>query len=265
MKTIRLPHLFEMKQKGEKFCCLTVYDASFANIISELGVEIIFVGDSLGMVIQGHDSTVPVTVDDIVYHTKQVARGNRGSILMADLPFMSYSTTEQALHNAARLMAAGAHIVKLEGGAWLAPAVQALTERGIPVCGHLGLTPQSIHMLGGYKVQGREQSAAQRLREEAIALQDAGVQLLVLECVPSNLAKDISETLRIPVIGIGAGKDTDAQVLVLHDALGITPGRKPKFSKDFLTGNPAGVTGAIQQFIDDVKSTKFPAEEHEFV
>ncbi len=265
MKTIRLPHLFDMKQKREKFCCLTVYDASFANIISGLGVEIVFVGDSLGMVIQGHDSTVPVTVDDIVYHTKQVARGNQNSMLMSDLPFMSYSTTEQALHNAARLMAAGAHIVKLEGGAWLAPAVQALTERGIPVCGHLGLTPQSIHMLGGYKVQGREQTAAQLLKDEAVALQEAGVQLLVLECVPSQLAKDISETLRIPVIGIGAGKDTDGQVLVLHDALGITPGRKPKFSKDFLTGNPAGVNGAIQQFIDEVKSSSFPAAEHEFV
>lgn len=264
MKTVRLPHLFEMKQKGEKFCCLTVYDASFANIISSLGVEIIFVGDSLGMVIQGHDSTVPVTVDDIVYHTKQVARGNQGSLLMSDLPFMSYSTTEQALHNAARLMAAGAHIVKLEGGAWLAPAIKALTERGIPVCSHLGLTPQSVHMLGGYKVQGREQTAAQRLKEEAMALQEAGTKLLVLECVPSTLAKEITETLSIPVIGIGAGKDTDAQVLVLHDALGITPGRKPKFSKDFLTGNSEGVNGAIQQFIDDVKSISFPAAEHEF-
>ncbi len=264
MKTIRLPHLFEMKQKGEKFCCLTVYDASFANIISSLGVEIIFIGDSLGMVIQGHDSTVPVTVDDIVYHTKQVARGNQGSIVMSDLPFMSYSTTEQTLHNAARLMAAGAHVVKLEGGAWLAPAVQALTERGIPVCGHLGLTPQSIHLLGGYKVQGREQAAAERLKSEALALEEAGMQLLVLECVPSALAKEISQLLRIPVIGIGAGKDTDGQVLVLHDALGITPGKKPRFSKDFLTGNSAGVNGAIQQFIHDVKGLHFPAEEHEF-
>lgn len=264
MKVIRIPHLFEMKRQGQKFCCLTVYDASFAHVLSEVGVEIIFVGDSLGMVVQGHDSTVPVTVEDMVYHTQTVARGNQGSLLMSDLPFMSYATPEQTLSNAAKLMAAGAHIVKLEGGAWLAPTVRQLTERGIPVCGHLGLTPQSVHMIGGYKVQGRNEHQANQLKQDALALEAAGAQLMVLECVPSRLAKEITDALSIPVIGIGAGRDVDAQVLVLHDMLGVTPGRAPKFSKDFLSNNPDGVRGAVQQFIDEVKEQAFPAEQHEF-
>jgi len=264
MKNIRIPHLFSMKHEGQKFCCLTVYDASFAHLLSELGVEIIFVGDSLGMVVQGHDSTVPVTVEDIVYHTEIVARGNQGSLLMSDLPFMSYATPEQTLANAVTLMAAGAQIVKLEGGAWLAPTVRMLTERGIPVCCHLGLTPQSVHMIGGYKVQGRSDEQASKLKQDALALEAAGAQLMVLECVPSTLAKDITESLRIPVIGIGAGRDVDAQVLVLHDMLGVTPGRAPKFSKDFLTNNPDGVRGAIKQFVEEVKGLEFPAEQHEF-
>jgi 3-methyl-2-oxobutanoate hydroxymethyltransferase len=261
---IRMPHLFQMKQAGEKFCCLTVYEASYAHLLSSLGVEIIFVGDSLGMVVQGHDTTVPVTVDDMVYHTQLVARGNQGSLLMADLPFMSYATPEQSLTNAARLMAAGAQVVKLEGGAWLAPTVRLLTERGIPVCGHLGLTPQSVHLLGGYRVQGKTYDQAQQLKQDALALEAAGAQLLVLECIPSALAKEITESLSIPVIGIGAGRDVDAQVLVLHDLLGVTPGRQAKFCKNFLRGNPEGVAGAVKQFMHEVKTLAFPAEMHEY-
>lgn len=264
MSQKRLPHLLEMKEQGQKFTCLTVYDATFAHLASTQGVDIIFVGDSLGMVIQGHDSTVPVTVDEVVYHTRLAAKGNQGAILMADMPFMSYSTTEQALGNAAKLMAAGAHIVKLEGGAWLSETVAKLVERGIPVCGHLGLTPQSIHLLGGYKVQGRQEKAREQLKADALALQAAGMSLLVLECVPSELAREVTALLDIPVIGIGAGKDTDGQVLVLHDVLGITPGRIPKFSKNFMQDNANGIDGAIGQFIHDVKTQSFPAEEHEF-
>lgn len=263
---IRMPHLFKMKQEGKKFCCLTVYDASFAHLLSTLGIEIIFVGDSLGMVVQGHDSTVPVTMEDMVYHTQIVARGNQGSMLMADMPFMSYATPEQSMDNAARLMAAGAHVVKLEGGAWLAPTVRLLTERGIPVCGHLGLTPQSVHMLGGYKVQGKTYDQATRLKQDALALEAAGAQLLVLECVPSPLAKEITESLSIPVIGIGAGRDVDAQVLVLHDLLGVTPGRQAKFCKNFMEDNAlGGISQAILQFQEEVKTLAFPAQQHEYV
>lgn len=258
---IRMPHLYKLKQQGEKFCCLTAYDASFSNIISSLGVEVILVGDSLGMVIQGHDSTIPVSMDEMVYHTSLVARGNQGSMLIGDMPFMSYATPEQAMSNAARLMAAGAHVVKLEGGAWLAPTVRLLTERGIPVCGHLGLTPQSVHLLGGYKAQGKTYDQATRLKQDALALEAAGAQLLVLEYVPSTLAAEITQSLAIPVIGIGAGRGVDAQILVLHDMLGIT-GKAPRFSKNFLGGS-GGISSAILQYINDVKSLAFPAQEHE--
>lgn len=256
---IRMPHLFKMKQKGEKFCCLTAYDASFAHLLSSQGIEVILVGDSLGMVMQGHDSTVPVSMDHMVYHTEMVARGNQGAMLMGDMPFMSYATPEQAMDNAARLMAAGAHVVKLEGGAWLVPTVRMLTERGIPVCGHLGLTPQSVHILGGYKAQGKTYDQATRLKQDALALEAAGAQLLVLECVPSALAKEVSEALAIPVIGIGAGRDVDAQILVLQDMLGITPGKRPKFSKHF----EGQIPEAIKLYISEVKSLSFPAEQHE--
>lgn len=261
---IRLPHLYQLKQKGEKFCCLTAYDASFANMLSSLGIEVLLVGDSLGMVIQGEDSTVPVSMEDMVYHTKIVAKGNQGSLLISDMPFMSYATPEQAMTNAARLMAAGGQVVKLEGGAWLAPTIRLLTERGIPVCAHIGLTPQSVHMLGGYKVQGKTYDQAVRLKQDALALEAAGAQLLVLECVPSPLAKEITDSLAIPVIGIGAGRDVDAQILVLHDMLGATPGRQAKFCKNFLADNSQGIAGAVQQYIHDVKTLAFPASIHEY-
>jgi 3-methyl-2-oxobutanoate hydroxymethyltransferase len=258
---IRMPHLYKLKQQGQKFCCLTAYDASFSSLISSLGVEVILVGDSLGMVVQGHDSTVPVSMEDMVYHTQLVARGNQGALLIGDMPFMSYATPEQAMHNAARLMAAGAHLVKVEGGSWLSPTVRLLTERGIPVCGHLGLTPQSVHLLGGYKAQGKTYDQANRLKQDALALEAAGAQLLVLECVPSALAAEVTQSLAIPVIGIGAGREVDAQILVMHDMLGITPGKRPKFSKNFM--NEQGIQGAIKQFIEEVKSLSFPAVEHE--
>lgn len=259
---IRMPQLNLMKQRGEKFCVLTVYDASFAHLLSNLGVEVLLVGDSLGMVIQGHDSTVPVTMEDMCYHTRLVARGNQGSLLMADMPFMSYATTEQTLVNAAQLMAAGAHMVKLEGGAWLAPTIRSLTERGIPVCAHLGLTPQSVHLIGGYKVQGKTADQATRLKQDALALEAAGAQMLVLECVPSGLAQEVAESLSIPVIGIGAGSKVDAQVLVLHDMLGITPGRQARFVKNFMGGG--SIESAIQAYIREVKTQAFPAVEHEY-
>jgi 3-methyl-2-oxobutanoate hydroxymethyltransferase len=261
---IRMPHLFKMKQQGEKFCCLTAYDASFAHLLSSLGIEVILVGDSLGMVVQGHDSTVPVSMDHMVYHTELVARGNQGAMLIGDMPFMSYATPDQAMANAARLMAAGAHVVKLEGGAWLAPTVRLLSERGIPVCGHLGLTPQSVHMLGGYKVQGKTYDQAARLKADALALEAAGAQLLVLECVPSPLAKEITESLAIPVIGIGAGRDVDAQILVINDVLGITPGRVPKFCKTFIGSGDNPIASAIQQYQQEVKTLAFPASVHEY-
>ncbi len=262
MKTVTINTLNALKQQGKKFPVITAYDASFAELIEKAGVEVILVGDSLGNVIQGQRSTVPVTVQDMVYHTRAVSRGNGNSLLIADLPFMSYSTTGQAMDNSAQLMQAGAHMVKLEGGAWLAETVSALSERGIPVCGHLGLTPQSVNKLGGYQVQGREQAAAQQIREDARLLQESGADLLVLECVPSLLAKQISEELSIPVIGIGAGPDSDAQVLVLYDMLGVSP-RQPRFTKNFLA-EAGDVLEALKCYADDVRSGAFPQPEHGF-
>lgn len=213
-----LSTLRKYKQSGEKFACLTAYDASFAAILESSGVDVILVGDSLGMVIQGNDTTVPVTIDETIYHTRCVREGSRNTLVIADMPFMSDSTSELALANAARLMKeGGAHVVKLEGGAVIVDTVRLLGERGIPVCGHLGLQPQSINKLGGYRVQGRDEVSAQRLIEDAETLQAAGAELLVLECVPAELAKTVTERLTIPVIGIGAGADCDSQVLVLYD------------------------------------------------
>ena len=220
MGSVTVKTLQDLKQKGEKFCCLTAYDATFARLVSEAGAETILVGDSLGMVLQGHDSTVPVTIDDMAYHTSCVARGNRGALVIADMPFMAYATPEQAMANATRLMQAGAQMVKLEGGTWLSETIQQLVERGIPVCAHLGLTPQSVNVFGGFRVQGRTPKGAKSILADAVEIQDAGASLLVLECIPTPLATDISEKLDIPVIGIGAGPGTDAQVLVLHDHAG---------------------------------------------
>jgi len=261
---ITINTLREMKIKGEKFACLTAYDASLAHVVDVAGVEVILVGDSLGMVVQGHASTLPVTMDDMVYHSACVARGRSRALLMTDMPFMSYATAEQALHNAARLMQeGGAHMVKLEGGAVQVDIVRQLTARGIPVCAHLGLQPQSVHKLGGYHVQGRDASVAQKMREDAHALQDAGADILLLECVPASLAEEITKAVDVPVIGIGAGGGCDAQVLVLYDMLGVTVGKRPKFSKDFMAGQPT-LQAAIEAYVLAVKNGSFPAAEHIF-
>ncbi|WP_345888838.1 3-methyl-2-oxobutanoate hydroxymethyltransferase [Shewanella algae] len=263
MSKITTATLRKFKQEGRKFTALTAYDASFAAAFDSEGVDVLLVGDSLGMVLQGHDDTLPVSVEEMAYHTRCVRRGISRSLLMADLPFMSYATPEQAMANATKLMQAGANMVKIEGGQWLLETVSMLTERGIPVCAHLGLTPQSVHVFGGFKVQGRDADNAQRILDEAKALEGAGAQLLVLECVPASLAQQITEALQIPVIGIGAGKDTDGQILVMHDVLGISSGYIPRFSKNYLkqTGE---IREAVKAYIDEVQQGQFPAEEHTF-
>lgn len=264
MSRLSLTALRKMKAAQEKIAVLTAYDASFSHALEQAGVEVILVGDSLGMVIQGQESTVPVTVDDMVYHTANVVRGCENAFIIADLPFMSYANADQAIKNAARLMAeGGAQMVKLEGGALFADTVSQLTARGIPVCAHLGLLPQSVHRLGGYIVQGRETEAAEELLADAIKLEQAGADMLVLECVPASLAARVTETLTIPVIGIGASKDCDGQVLVLYDMLGLTPGRRPRFSHDFLADTGA-IQAAIAKYVQDVKSGDFPTEEQQF-
>lgn len=264
MPDVTLTTLQGLKQKGEKIVMLTCYDATFAKTASEAGVEMLLVGDSLGMVLQGHDSTLPVTVEDMAYHTACVKRGNRGAMIIADMPFMAHATVEQTLNNAATLMRAGAHMIKIEGAAWLGHSISLLAERGIPCCAHMGLTPQTVNVLGGYKVQGREQSQAQKMIEDAKALEAAGAAMLLLECVPSDLGRAVSEAVKIPVIGIGAGNQTDGQVLVLHDMLGLSlTGRAPKFVKNFMHGN-ASISEAIQDYVTSVKNQSFPAPEHGF-
>lgn len=261
MKPITLTTLRAAKQAGQKFAVITAYDASFARLMEPAGIEVILVGDSLGMVLQGHDSTLPVTVDDMAYHTACVKRAGAGCLIVADMPFASYDSTEQALHNAAVLMRAGAHMVKLEGGAWLADTVQALTRRGIPVCGHIGLTPQSVNTLGGYRVQGRAPEQAQRLREDALVLEQAGAGLLVLECVPRQLGAEITQALgTTATIGIGAGPDTDGQVLVLHDMLGLSAS-VPRFVRDFMAGADS-IQQALAHYAAAVKSGEFPDQTH---
>jgi 3-methyl-2-oxobutanoate hydroxymethyltransferase len=263
MSNITLHTLTARKQAGEKFAVLTAYDATFAHLVSSAGIEMILVGDSLGMVLQGQSSTLPVTVDEMAYHTASVARGNQGAMIMSDLPFMSYSTPEQAMDNSAKLMQAGAHIVKLEGGDWLCDSVRMLAERGVPVCPHLGLTPQAVNKLGGYRVQGRDRQSALKMIEDAKKLEDAGASMLLLECVPTLLAEEITRNVEIPVIGIGAGHHTDAQVLVMHDMLGITPGRRPKFVKDFMT-EADSIEQAFRLYGDQVRAGTFPGPEHGF-
>ena len=262
MKSVNINTLNAIKQQGEKFPVITAYDSSFSAIIEQAGIEVILVGDSLGNVIQGQSSTVPVTMEDMIYHTECVCRGNSQSLIITDMPFMTYATPEQTMENATLLMQAGAHMVKLEGGAWLEETVQLLTERGIPVCGHLGLTPQSVNKMGGYRVQGRDEEAAAEILADARLLESAGIDLLVLECVPTLLGEQISNELEIPVIGIGAGPGTDAQVLVLYDLLGISP-RHPKFSKNFLAESNS-VLEAIQAYGDAVRDGCFPGPEHSF-
>ena len=261
---ISIATLAEMKKRGEKIAVLTSYDASFTRVLEAAGVEVLLVGDSLGMVIQGQDSTLPVSVDDMVYHSAIVARARQRALLVADMPFMSYSSATQALNTAGRLMKeGGAHLVKLEGGTTQLDTVRHLNDFGIPVCAHLGLLPQSVHKLGGYRVQGRDPDSAQALRDDALALQEAGAAMLVLECVPAKLASEISGGLRIPVIGIGAGPGCDGQVLVLYDMLGIGVGNPPRFVKDFLKG-ACSVRGAVSAFVTAVKDRSFPGPEHSY-
>ena len=263
MAKISVSRLAKMKQEQEKITCITAYDASFAAIFDQAGIQVLLVGDSLGMVLQGHDSTLPVTIDDIAYHTASVVSTSKNSLIISDLPFMTYATKEQAYTNAAILMRTGANMVKLEGGAWLVETVAGLVERGIPVCGHLGLTPQSVNVFGGYKVQGRAEEQANTLLEDALALEQAGAQLLVLECVPVALAERVSKALSIPVIGIGAGADTDGQILVMHDAFGISAGFCPKFSKNFLV-ETGDIRRAVALYKEQVENKIFPGAEHSF-
>ncbi|MGH8213526.1 MAG: 3-methyl-2-oxobutanoate hydroxymethyltransferase [Rhodanobacteraceae bacterium] len=262
-KPVTVPRLREMKAQGEKIAALTCYDASFAAHVETAGVDIALVGDSLGMVVQGRSSTLAVTLDEVVYHCASVSRGVSFALLTADLPFMSYRNPDVALDSSARLMAeGGAAMVKLEGGdAWVCEVIEALTAHEVPVCAHLGLTPQSVHKLGGYRMQGKSGDAAARMREQARAVAEAGAELLVLESVPQALAARITEEIAIPTIGIGAGRDCDGQVLVLYDMLGITPGRRPKFSKDFLAGSES-ITAAIAAYVADVRAGRFPADEN---
>lgn len=265
MKPVTLTTLKEMKRSGAPIACLTAYDYSFASLLDRTGVDLVMVGDSLGMVMQGHASTLPVSVAEVTYHGACVARGIERALLVVDLPFMSYQQSpQQALANAGRLMRkGGAHVVKLEGGAPMAETIRFLVERGIPVCGHLGLTPQSVHQLGGYRVQGRDTEAAERIVHDAKLLQDAGAGLLVLEAVPAELAAKITRELAIPTIGIGAGPECDGQILVLHDMLGIYPRSIPKFSKNFMIGADS-IEAAIKNYVAAVKARTFPGPEHSF-
>jgi 3-methyl-2-oxobutanoate hydroxymethyltransferase len=261
---ITLTTLQKMAQDGGKIAMLTCYDASFAAVLEEAGVESLLVGDSLGNVLQGHESTLPVTLRDMVYHTGCVARGSKRAFLIGDMPFGSFQVSpEETLRNAAQIMAAGAHMVKIEGGRPMAETVEFLTDRGIPVCGHLGLTPQSVHQLGGYKVQGKGETAAQRLLREAKMLEQAGAGMLVLEAIPAALAAEVTRTITIPTIGIGAGADCSGQVLVLYDMLDVYPGRKAKFVKNYL-GLAGTVLKAVELYVKEVRNGTFPGPEHSF-
>lgn len=261
--TVSITTLQGYKRQQQRFAVCTAYDATFAHEASTAGVEVLLVGDSLGMVLQGHDSTLPVTIDDMAYHTACVRRGNQGSLIMTDMPFLSYGTLEEGLANARRLMQAGAHMLKLEGGRWLSDLIARLAEQGVPVCAHLGLTPQSVNKLGGFKVQGKQLDQAEQILGDALHLEACGADMLLLECVPTALADRVTQAVKIPVIGIGAGPGTDAQVLVLHDLLGLGRGKRPRFVKNFLQG-ASGIREALESYVAAVKSGSFPAEEHGF-
>ena len=259
-----LSALQKMANEGERIAMLTCYDSSFASLLDAAGVDTMLIGDSLGNVLQGHDSTLPVTLRDIVYHVGCVARGSKRAFIVGDMPFGTFQVSPQeTLRNAVEIMAAGAQMVKIEGGRPMLETMTFLTGRGIPVCGHLGLTPQSVHQLGGYKVQGRQQTDAQRLLEDARMLEDAGAGMIVLEAIPAALASQITEASRVPTIGIGAGVDCHGQVLVLHDMLDIYPGRKAKFVKNFMRG-AASIQAAVENYVKEVKAGTFPAAEHSF-
>ncbi|WP_370660177.1 3-methyl-2-oxobutanoate hydroxymethyltransferase [Massilia glaciei] len=262
-KAVTIPSLNAMKANGARISMLTCYDASFAALMDRNGVEVLLIGDSLGMVCNGHQSTLPVTVAEVAYHTAAVARGNKSAMVLADMPFGAYGTPEAAFNNAVQLIQAGAHMVKLEGGAWLADTVRFLTERAVPVCAHLGLTPQSVHQLGGYKVQGKTIESADQLKADARLLQAAGASMLVLEAIPATLGKEVTELLAIPTIGIGAGPDCSGQVLVMHDLLGVFPGRKARFVKNFMDGQTT-IDAAIGAYVGAVRDGSFPGREHCF-
>jgi 3-methyl-2-oxobutanoate hydroxymethyltransferase len=263
-KTTTLSRIQAMFATGEPLAMLTSYDASFAALLDACGVDIQLIGDSLGMVLQGHSSTLPVTLENIIYHTQAVSRGNRASWVLADMPWGSYhESPQQAFSNAAKLMSAGAQMIKLEGGEWVAPTVEFLTTRGIPVCAHVGFTPQTVHSLGGYKVQGKDDIGAAKLLREAQALESAGAAMVLMEMVPAAVAKAVTQALKVPTIGIGAGVDCSGQVLVLHDMLGVFPGKKPRFVKNFLDGQPS-IEAAIIAYVKAVKGKTFPAVEHSF-
>ncbi len=264
MKPVTTQTLKDMKRAGDKIACLTAYDYSFASLLDRCAVDLIMVGDSLGMVMQGHDSTLPVSTTDMVYHIRCVARGVSRALIVGDMPFMSYQKSpQQALASAGRMMKAGAHVIKLEGGTPMAETVRCLVERGIPVCAHLGLTPQSVHQLGGYRVQGRGDESVKQLHHDAKLLEQAGASLLVLEAVPAALARMVTEELAIPTIGIGAGADCDGQILVLQDMLGLYPRPSPKFSKNFMEGT-GSIDAAIRNYVAAVKSRAFPGPEHSY-
>jgi 3-methyl-2-oxobutanoate hydroxymethyltransferase len=259
-----LTALKAMRGKGEKIAVLTCYDASFAALLEANGVDVLLVGDSLGMVLQGYETTLPVTLGDMVYHTACVARGAKRAFILSDMPFGTFQISPQeTFAHAAQLMAAGAQMVKLEGGASMVETVRFLTERGIPVCGHIGLTPQSVHQLGGYRVQGKESAAAQKLLQDAVALEQAGAGVLVLEAVPALLAMEITAQLTIPTIGIGAGAACSGQVLVLHDMLDIYPGKKASFVKNYMQG-ATSIAAAVANYVAEVKAGSYPAQEHSF-
>jgi 3-methyl-2-oxobutanoate hydroxymethyltransferase len=262
-KAVTIPSLNAMRAARTPIVMLTCYDASFAALMDRCGVHVLLIGDSLGMVCNGHNSTLPVTVAEVAYHTAAVARGSKSAMIVADLPFGAYATRESAFDNAVKLIQAGAHMVKLEGGAWLADTVKFLTERAVPVCAHLGLTPQSVHQLGGYKVQGKTIESADQLKSDALLLQQAGASLLVLEAIPTGLGKEVTEMLAMPTIGIGAGPDCSGQVLVMHDMLGVFPGRKARFVKNFMDGQ-GSVEGAVTAYINAVTDRSFPGPEHCF-
>ncbi len=256
--------LRRMKAQGEPIACLTAYDYALASAVDAAGVDLILVGDSLGMVIQGRDSTIPVTVDDVVYHTRCVAAARPRALIMADMPFLSYVDCAQALRNAGRLMQeGGAQMVKLEGAGGQVDVVAAMARAGIPVCAHVGLQPQLVHKIGGYRVQGREAEAADAMVEDALALEAAGADLLLVECVPRALGARLAQSLGIPVIGIGAGPECDGQILVLHDMLAVTPGRRPRFSRDFLADG-GSIPAALEGYVAAVRAREFPGPEHCF-
>lgn len=261
--SVTVPRLQSMRAADEKIAALTCYDASFAALLDRAGVDVLLVGDSLGNVLQGHATTLPVTVDEVAYHTACVARSRPAALIIADLPFGSYATPHDAFNNAAALVRAGAQMVKLEGGSWLADTVHFLVERAIPVCAHLGLTPQSVHALGGMKVQGKNESAVKQLQRDAQRLQQAGAQLLVFEAIPAPLAAALTRLLTIPTIGIGAGQECSGQVLVLYDMLGIGAGPHPRFVKNFLPGR-SSIQAAVEAYVRAVKEGRFPGAEHAF-